>query len=101
MGKNYIVKLLSKAYRDLDGIYCYIADEFKETGTAEQLADLLEEQILGLNVMPYRGAERKTGEFANRGYRQIFVKNFTIIYRINERKEEVIVITIRYTPSSY
>ncbi len=33
------------------------------------MADLLESHILGLNVMPYRGAVRKTGAFANRGYR--------------------------------
>lgn len=92
---------MPRAYRDLDGIYCYIADEFKEIGTAERMADLLESQILGLDVMPYRGAIRKTGAFANRGYRQIFVKNFTILYRIDEIKKEVIVVTIRYTPSSF
>lgn len=101
MDKRYTVKLMTRAYHDLDEIYCYIADEFKEIGTAERIAGLLESQILALDVMPYRGAIRKTGAFANRSYRQIFVNNFTIVYRIEEIKKEVIVVTVRYTPSSF
>lgn len=98
---RYTVKLLPRASRDLDGIYTYIADEFKEIGTAEEMADALEEAILGLDVMPYIGAIRRTGAFANRGYRQIFVKNFTIVYRIDEAAKMVIIVTVRYTPSSF
>lgn len=98
---KYEVKLMQRASRDLDGIYNHIADEFKEIGTAEKMADALEAAILGLDVMPYRGAIRRTGAFANRGYKQIFVKNFTIVYRIDEAAKMVIVVTIRYTPSSF
>ena len=47
--------------------------------------------------MPYRGSIRRTGAFANRGYRQIFVKNFTIVYRIDEAKKMVVIVTLRYT----
>ncbi|MBA4698421.1 MAG: type II toxin-antitoxin system RelE/ParE family toxin [Ruminococcus sp.] len=98
---KYQVKLMARAARDLDGIYNYIADEFKETGTAEHMADLLEDGILGLDEMPYRGSIRRVGAFANKGYRQIFVKNFTIVYRIDEAKKLVIIVTVRYTPSSF
>lgn len=88
--------VLFSAY--LDNIYNHIADSFKEIGTAEKMADSLEAAILGLDEMPYRGAVRRTGAFANRGYRQIFVKNFTIVYRIDEPHKTVIIVTIRYTP---
>lgn len=98
---KYRVKLMSRALRDLDGIYNHIADEFKETGTAEKMADLLEAAILGLDEMPYRGAIRRAGAFANRGYRQIFVKKYTIVYRIDETAKVIIVVTVRYTPSSF
>jgi plasmid stabilization system protein ParE len=90
-----------RASRDLDDIYNKIADDFKEIGTAEKMADALDEMILSLSHMPYRGSSRKTGAFANRGYRQVFVKNFTIIYRIDEERKTVIVVTVRYTPSSF
>lgn len=52
---------------------------------------------MGLDEMPYRGSIRRTGAFANRGYRQIFVKNFTIVYRIDEAKKMVVIVTLRYT----
>lgn len=98
---KYNVKLLPRASRDLDDIYNHIADDFKEIGTAEKMADSLENAILSLDEMPYRGSIRRTGAFANRGYRQLFVKNFTIVYRINEPKKTVIIVTVRYTPSSF
>ncbi len=81
---KYKIKMLSRASRDLDNIYNHIADNFKEIGTAEKMADSLETAILSLDEMPYRGAVRRTGAFANKGYRQIFVKNFTIVYRIEK-----------------
>lgn len=80
---EYRVKLLSKAYRDLDDIYTYIKEEFKELDTAKKMVELLEEAILGLDRMPFRGSIRKNGIYTRR-YRQLFVKNFTIIYRIDE-----------------
>ena len=98
---KYKVKLMTRAARDLDEIYNYIADEFKEIGTAEHMADLLETAIFGLDEMPYRGAVRKVGAFENKGYRQLFVKKFTIVYRIDEPKKTVIIVTVRYTPSSF
>ena len=70
--------MLQRASDDLDNIYNRIADDFKEIGTAEKMADALEDAILSLDEMPYRGSIRRTGAFANRGYRQIFVENFTI-----------------------
>lgn len=98
---KYSVKLMQRAYSDLDDIYNHIADDFKEIDTAEKMADTLEDAILSLAEMPYRGSIRRTGAFANRGYRQLLVKNFTIVYRIDEAGKVVIVVTVRYTPSSF
>ena len=60
------------------------------------IADIIEEAIFSLEDLPYRGAERKTGSFANKGYRNIFVKNFTIVYKIDEKKKTVIIVTVKY-----
>ncbi len=98
---KYQVKMMARAARDLDEIYNYISDEFKEIGTAEHIIDLLEDAILGLDKMPYRGAVRRVGAFVNKGYCQLFVKSFTIVYRINEAKKTVAIVTVRYTPSSF
>ena len=98
---KYTIKMLQRASDDLDNIYNHLADDFKEIGTAEKMADSLEDAILSLDEIPYRGSIRRTGAFANRGYHQIFIKNFTIIYRIDEGKKMVVIVTVRYTPSSF
>ncbi len=98
---KYTIKMLQRASDDLDNIYNHITDDFKEIGTAEKMADALENAILSLDEMPYRGSIRRTGAFANRGYRQSFVKNFTIVYRIDETRKLVVIVTVRYTPSSF
>jgi len=98
---KFTVKLMPRAYRDLDGIYVHIAVHIGVKETAENLIDELEKAILTLDFMPYRGAERKVGAYANKGYRQVFVKNFVIVYRIEEKNKEVLIVTVRYTPSDF
>jgi plasmid stabilization system protein ParE len=98
---KYSVKLLPRAYRDLDGIYEYIAETLIEPGIALKLLDTLEDAIFSLEGMPQRGALRKTGAFANKGYRQLFVGNFTALYRIEETAKRVLVVTVRYAKSQF
>lgn len=98
---RFAVKLLSRAYRDLDGIYAYISETLLEPGTAAKLLDALEETILGLETLPHRGALRKTGAYANKGYRQLFIKNFTVIYRVNEADKQVVIVTVRYSKRQF
>lgn len=98
---NYTVKLYSRAYADLDQIYGYIAHSLLEPGAAEHLVGELEEAIFSLEQLPERGALRRIGAYANRGYRQLFVKNYVIIYRVLEKEKEVHIVTIRYAPSQF
>lgn len=98
---KYKVSLTSRALRNLDDIYVYIAQTLLVPETALGLVDKIEKEILSLEEMPYRFPERKTGAYANRGYRQLFVGNYTVIYRIDEKRRQVIVITIRYSPSQF
>jgi addiction module RelE/StbE family toxin len=101
LGNRYIVKLLPRAYRDLDGIYEYVAKTLMEPGTAVKLIDALEEAIFSLESMPNRGPSRKRGMYANKGYRQLFVGNFTIVYRVVEAKRMVLIVTVRYSKSRF
>ena len=98
---KYSVKLMSRALKDLEGIYNYIAHTLLEPETALNLVNRIEDAILSLDTMPYRCPERKQGAYANRGYRQLFVENYTIVFRINEAQKMVIVVTVRYSPSKF
>lgn len=95
---KYTVKLYARAYQDLEEIYSYIANSLLEPDTALNMVDALETAILSLAQFPERGAIRRVGAYSNKDYRQLFLKNYTIIYRIVKQKKEVHVITIRYTP---
>lgn len=98
---KYTVKFYARAYRDLDGIYSYIANELLEAATAEKLIDELEEAIYSLEQFPERGAIRRIGVYANGDYRQLFVKRYVIIYRVRKDKQEVHIVTVRYAPSNF
>ena len=65
------------------------------------LVEELEAQILSLETMPYRCAERRTGAYAGKDYRQLFVKNYTVIFRIDEKEKQVIIVTVRYSRSQF
>lgn len=98
---KYTVKLLPKAYRDVDQIYSYISENLMAPNTATNMVKLFEDEILNLEEFPYRGAERKVGTYAYKGYRQLFVKNFTIVYRIDENNKFVIIVTDKYNHSEF
>lgn len=98
---KYDVKLYARAYRDLDDIYTYIAENLLEPGTALNMIDELETAIYSLEQLPERGAPRRVGAYANGDYRQLFVKNYCIIYRVLKEKKKVHIVTVRYTPSNF
>ena len=90
-----------RAEKDIDGIYEYIAKTLSEPGTALVLVDDIEKGILSLDLMPHRYSMRRVGMYANRGYRQLFIKNYTVIFRIVEKKKSVIILTVRYSQSRF
>ena len=101
MADVYKVKLMSRALRDLDGIYKYIAETLLEPGPALKLVEEIEREILSLEHFANCCPTRKTGAYANKGYRQLLVKNYTAIFRVDEAEKTVIVVTVRYSPSQF
>lgn len=82
-------------------IYDYIAHTLLEKQTALALFDRIEAGILELETFPYRCPERTTGIYAHQGYRQLLVDNYTAVYRVDESKKQVIIVTIRYSKSQF
>jgi len=78
LANKYSLKLLARAFRDLDSIYTYIAETLTEPCIAARLIESIEEAIFSLESLPQRGSLRKTGAYVNKGYRQIFLGNFTV-----------------------
>ena len=66
---KYSIKIYSRAYRDLEQIFAYIAEELLEPAIALEIIDGLENAIFSLEEQPERGAIRRVGAYANQGYR--------------------------------
>ena len=98
---KYQVKITPQAFRDIDMIYDYIARHLLEPGTANNLVDEIEAGIFSLEEMPNRGAPRRIGNYTNKGYRQLFIKNYTIVYRVDETEKQVIIVTVKYSGSDF
>ena len=101
MDERYVVRLMPHAFMDLDEIYEYIANNLSEPETALEIVDAIESAILSLEVMPDRCPMRKAGEFSGKGYRQIFVKNYIVVFRIDKSLKQVVVVTVRYSHSQF
>lgn len=93
---KYTVRLLEGAYKDIDAIYFYIANEKLAPENAAQQADRIKTAILGLEELPQAHQKRQTGRYADKNYRQLIVDHYLVIFRVEEGIRTVFVVTIQY-----
>ena len=93
--------MFPQAYRDIDKIYEQVLLVSNCADDAIALAENLEKAILSLEEQPYRGTERKYGFYAFKGYRQLIVENYIIIYEVFENEKVVAVVTVKYGKSEF
>nr|WP_288709997.1 type II toxin-antitoxin system RelE/ParE family toxin [uncultured Dorea sp.] len=98
---KYTIKMFPQAYRDIDKIYEQVLLVSNYADDAIALAENLEKAILSLEEQPYRGTERKYGFYAFKGYRQLIVENYIIIYEVLENEKVVAVVTVKYGKSEF
>lgn len=93
---KYIVELMPRAYRDIEEIYAYIAYEKLSPENAKGQIDRIKNAILGLDIFPESHQDRTIGRYAGKGYKQLIIDNYIAIFRINEEKMRVLVVTVQY-----
>ena len=93
---RYKVKINPKAIRELDSIYQYIANEKLAPENAKGQVDRIKKAILNLDTFPQSHQERNEGRYALKGYRQLLIDNYIIIFRIDEINKFVYIVTIQY-----
>lgn len=93
---KYEVKINPRAIRELDSIYEYIAIEKLSPRNAKGQLNRIKKAILNLNTFPQSHQERNEGRYAGKGYRQLLVDNYIVIFRIDEVRKIVYVVTVQY-----
>ena len=56
----------------------------------------IKKAVLSLNTFPQSHQERSEGRYAGKGYRQLLIDNYIVIFRIDEPRKTVYVVTIQY-----
>lgn len=93
---KYKVKINPKAIRELDSIYDYIANEKLAPENAGGQIDRIKRAVLSLDTFPQSHQKRNVGRYAGKGYRQLLINNYVVIFRIDETDKTVYVVTIQY-----
>ena len=79
-----------------DRIYKYIADDKLSPQNARGQVDRIKKAVLNLDTFPQSHQERNEGRYAGKGYRQLLIDNYVVIFRIDELHKTVYVVTIQY-----
>ena len=93
---KYKVKVNPRAISELDRIYKYIADDTLSPQNARGQVDRIKKAVLNLDTFPQSHQERNEGRYAGKGYRQLLIDNYVVIFRIDELHKTVYVVTIQY-----
>lgn len=93
---KYKVRLSQQAFREIDEIFSYIAMEKLSPENAKGQTDWIWSALKKLETFPQSHQERTEGRYAGKGYRQLLMDNYVAIFKIDESKKIVHVVTVQY-----
>jgi addiction module RelE/StbE family toxin len=89
------------ARSDLGDIFDYIAGELQMRKAAVSITGLIRKKIDGLVDFPRRCVAIDIDELADKGYRKLVVKNYVVVYKVEEKKRRVVVMRVFYGGRDY
>ena len=93
---KYSVILYPRAFLDIDDIYAYIALEKMSPENAKGQTDRIWDAIKSLEQLPESHQDRLVGRFAGKGYKQLIVDNYIVIFKIDKEQNRVYIVTVQY-----
>lgn len=101
MDTIYKLKFAKEAAKDLDEVYEYIFVTLSATKVATDLMWEIEKMIQLLKEQPYMCTQCEDTPMYELGYRKLVVKNFLVIYSVNEQLKIVNIVRIFYGGQDY
>lgn len=96
----YEVIITDEAEKDLDEIYVYIEIKLIEDKVAKELMTQIRQGILNLANIPYAYPEVYTKP-KHEKYRKLVIKNYIILYQVEEQNKHVVIYRIEYSKKDY
>lgn len=97
----YKVTITDAASGDLDEIIGYIATVLANPQAAASLVDKIAACYDDLSRTPYMYGQCRNLRLQALGYRRVSIRNYIMVYRVDEERKTVYVLRFFYGPSDY
>ena len=97
----YRVVETESAGEDIDAILGYIIKEFDNLSAASDFADEIDDKYEKLEANPYMYEESRDARLRKQGYRRIPIKNYVMLYLVDEARKEVNIARVFYGKQDY
>ena len=97
---KYIIKRTDKFNDQLNDIIMYIASNHSNAVALDYL-EYLEKEVNNLSDYPYIGSVPRYQAIGKQGFRAIVCKQNIIFYKVNEKKQEIVLHIIVATKRNY
>lgn len=98
---SYKLIVSKDAYEDLAGIVGYIANELHNRKAAAGFLDEVEERYKRVADNPHIYALCHDARLERMGYRKIVIKNYLVLYRVDEKQKTLYIVRIVYGGRDY
>ncbi len=98
---TYKIVISKEAAEDIDDIVFYMVSELSNPSAAKAFLDDVEKSYHNIIEKPAMYGLCNDYRLRNDGYRKIVIKNYLILYRINEDDKTVIIVRVVYGGRNY
>jgi len=89
------------AHQDLDNIVSYIAVRLANPRAAGDFLDEMDKYYSYLKSNPMMYAKCQDNRLGKEGYRKALIKNYVLVYKINEASKTVSILRFFYSAQDY
>ena len=97
----YNIEITPLAMQDLDAIVQYIMDTLSNTTAASNLLDDIEKRYEELSETPMMYEKCRDFRLMKLGYHRVVIKNYIMVYKIDEQKNNVYIMRFFYGAQDY
>ena len=97
----YKVKFTEKCLEDIEEICAYISEKTKNVSTSKKLRTQIKKKTENLIKTPEMYAQIDKMDMLKRTYRKIVIKNYILLYTIDEIEKAVYVSHMYYSKKDY
>lgn len=101
MVTNYKIIITPTAYKEMKKIYDYIIEDLYAENAAKKLMQKVEDEINKLRYIPRAHIKIQKYDELKRSYRRIVIKNYILLYTVDEDNKVVFVSHMYYGRRNY